>query len=315
MKIFALLAVLACLIGPFSVKASSLEDMPTIVPRPTTEPPVKVEAVKLDGAPEVDGRGLEWEEVPEAVAPLWPTVKRDPDNHLGPVDLRIKAGVFEETLYLMLHWPDPLPNATHLSWVWDFTMNRYFPGTDLEDRLALRFALDDKFSACPLAGSPQGADLWLWRAARTNPVGYALNAFHLVSASSLTDGRPWKLPDGEVRWLAIRPDQGGDDFTYTLSYDSYRGDIVPRYIVNKAEKLSAIQKRIVAKGIWLEGFWTLELARAFDSEVPADVVFRPGTVFEMSVSAANRGEGAHESVSPLIKLIIPHSEEIQTAHN
>jgi hypothetical protein len=286
--------------------------MPTIVPRLITEGPIKVEAVSLEEEPSMDGRMLEWEEVPEAVVPLWPTVDRDPDNHLGPVDLRIKAGVFQDVLYLMLNWPDPLPNATHLSWVWDFTMNRYRPGGDLEDRLALRFGWGDGFEACPLSGPPHRADLWLWRAARSNPVGYALDAVQVVGDSPIPDGRPWRLPDGRVRWLAIRPDEG-EDFIYARTYSGYRGDIVPRYIVKKAEKLSGSRKDVEAKGIWLEGFWTLELARALDTGSTDDIVFRRGEVVELSISASNRGEGAHESVSPLIKLILPQPTEKQTA--
>lgn len=306
------LAALFLLARPSGAFSSSPEDMPTIVPRVVAEEPVKLEAVSLGDQPAVDGRGLEWEDVPEAVVALWPTVARDPDNHLGPVDLRIKAGVFEETLYLMLNWPDPLPNATHQSWVWDFTMNRYRPGNDLEDRLALRFGLNEGFAACPLTGPPQLADLWIWRAARSNPAGYALDAVHVVKDSPISDGRPWRLPDGSVRWIGIRPDEG-EDFTYTLTYSGYKGDIVPRFIVKKAEKLKGSRKDVKAKGIWLEGFWTLELARAFDTGSPDDIVFRLGEVVELSISASNRGEGAHESVSPLIKLILPQPTEKQTA--
>lgn len=292
--------------------ASPPGEVPTIYPRASGEATVKAHAVELGDEPILDGRDLEWEEVPEAVVPLWPTVERDPDNHLGPVDLHLKAGIYEGVLYLRLRWPDPLPNATHLSWVWDFTRNSYRPGTDLEDRLALRFGWGEGFSACPLAGSPHRADLWLWRAARSNPVGYAMDAVQVVSDSPLNDGHPWRLPDGSVRWLAFRLDEG-EDFTYTKTYSGYRGDIVPQFIVKKAEKLSGSRMDVEAKGIWLDGFWTLEMARGLDTASPDDVPFRRGEVVELSISAANQGEGAHESVSPLIKLILPPEDQKQTA--
>lgn len=309
----AILAASLIIIGLLAPSAIyCAQDVPTIYPRTSTEAPVKAEAVELDDEPTLDGRDLEWEGVPEAVVPLWPTVERDPDNQLGPVDLHLKAGLFGDVLYLRFQWPDPLPNATHLSWVWDFTRNSYRPGSDLEDRLAVRFGWSEGFSACPLAGSPHRADLWLWRAARSNPVGYAVDAVQVVSDSPISGGHPWRLPDGRVRWLAFKLD-GGEEFTYTKTYSGYRGDIVPKFIVKKAEKLSGSRMDVEAKGIWLDGFWTLELARSLDTTSPDDVLFRRGEVVELSISAANQGAGAHESVSPLIKLILPPEDQKQTA--
>jgi hypothetical protein len=280
------------------------QEIPTIYPRTIKEGPIELTVVPLADEPTLDGRDLEWKEIQEAVVPLWPTVERDPDNHLGPVDLMLKAGSFKDRLYLLLRWPDPSPSTTHLSWVWDFTTNSYRQGQDREDRLAIRWGLDESFRACLLGGPPHRADLWLWQAARTNPVGYALDATQLVSLKPIADGKPWRTPGGKVRWLALRLDKGAA-FTYSPKYSSYKGDIVPRFIVKKAEKLSGSRKDVEAKGLWVEGYWTLEMARNFKTDDPNDIAFERGSVVELAISAANRSEGAHESVSPLIRLRFP----------
>ena len=147
---------------------------------------------------------------------------------------------------------------------------------------------------------PHHADIWFWKARRTNPSGFADDKWQTLSSEDHKDAKPVQSPMHGELYLRRVGDAGQSAYAEKLPYD-YQGDIVSRYALRQPQ---GSRGDIRAKGQWQDGAWTIEFARRLDTGRPDDIVLIPGGVYLFAVSCYTMAAGTSLEVStqPLYKL-------------
>lgn len=90
-------------------------------------------------------------------------------------EARLQAVYTEDRIFLMVSWPDPTRSDLHHPWVWDQELERYVEGTQVEDSLLISLESGCEWTPSLLSGYVYDFDGWRWLAARTNPLGQAVD--------------------------------------------------------------------------------------------------------------------------------------------
>jgi len=144
-------------------------------------------------------------------------------------------------LFLLVRFPAAEERRRHRPWRWDATAQHYLSGDAEEQALTVLWR-----------GADGTADAWVWRADRTDAAGHA------------DDG--WFRPgDG------FRPDAGSPCWESRYVAE-FAGAELPRFYPQEPTGSLA---DVRARGIWEEGHWTVELARALETG-EADDLALPG---------------------------------------
>jgi len=146
-------------------------------------------------------------------------------------------------------------------WHWDDKMNIYVQGNEREDSLTLYFT-EKKDSSY--------ADIWVWRAGRTDVSGHADDLFFFGNAS---------FSAGNENLDGYRADKGENSW-YSKYYSTFSGPSVPRFY-NRAPSGSAAD--VKARGRWLDGRWTVEFERNLSTGFNDDMDFSDGKEFFLRI--------------------------------
>jgi hypothetical protein len=162
-------------------------------------------------------------------------------------------------------------------------------------------------------------DLWQWRAARSNPVGHAGDDWVFDYRWFDKGKNPFTSP-GEPKWMYDRSKTGFaaipearlgetlDKFPLIVGRNAVpfdatgpfkEGDLLPHPVVQEPEGSAA---DILARGVWRDGRWTVELRRKLDTGNPDDKALVPGKVYDVGFAVfedrvSNRRH--HVSLPPL----------------
>lgn len=220
---------------------------------------------KLSSRPVIDGSIGDWKNV----APINISLKGK--SNIGRVTF--KAGVFGDEVYFMAQWKDPTESTLHRPHVWDSKKKKYVGGKQREDRFALQFAMEGDYSADWLSGKTFKADMWHWKANRSNPVGLAHDKMTIISRQA--SRKAFQIKDKNGKFIYIRrPSDTGEKIYKSRRYSKKEKDVMPKYVLNKDASGSIAD--IKAKGVWKNGMWTLELKRKLNTSHGDDAVFRIG---------------------------------------
>lgn len=198
-----------------------------------------------------------------------------------------------EQVWFLLRWPDRDRSDVHRPWIWSPGEKAYVAGREVEDALALAFARDGRLSDCMLIGHEAAADLWTWRAVRTNPAGYAEDGTMTLSFQRIPRANYYQAKNGRMVWVKETADPGQPSYQAQVA-GAFAGERMPRYIQRTPSGSIA---DVTAKGVWKEGFWTVELSRKLSTGDPGDVVFTPNKEFFFSVAVFDHREGIDHSTS------------------
>jgi len=152
-------------------------------------------------------------------------------------DVAVKACVFKDRIYLLVQYQTGGEARSHRFWRWD-PQKKIYVSTDTRE---------ESVSIMLYGGKDAGNDIWVWRACRTDPAGFADDMFLKYGRLSLDVGRPC--------W-------------YSEYYGSFVGDVLPRF-QNRAPEGSAAD--VKAKGHWDRGRLTVEFSRKLDTKHPDDI--------------------------------------------
>jgi hypothetical protein len=237
--------------------------------------------------PELDGRLSEaaWEEA-EAFT-------FDVEGDSGAVKVAMSALWGEDRIYFLLRWKDKEASVEHHPWEWSEANGEYVVGKAVEDAVALQFPTKGRMGDCMLSGREAQADLWFWKAARTNPVGYAEDGTLTASTGRIPKANFYKAENKATVWIKEKRDAGTSPYRSQVA-GTFEGDSIRRYLPRKPSGSSA---DVRAKGLWGKGLWTVEFSRKLDTGDPADVVFKPKGERYFSVAVFNRRERREHSTS------------------
>jgi len=232
-----------------------------------------ITAGKVNEAPVIDG--IDNDQLWQNAAPL---VTRD---SLADMDIYLKAVYTDKEIFFLVRFPDPDESRTHKSWQWDAKRNLYDLGKDREDTFIFKWNME----AVPVdlsiyADNNYTADIWYWKANRTDPSGYADDKSHIFNSIASRNATRVTSRTGKTRYLSRLEDNGLGAYKSRIQ-TVHKDDIMPRY---ENRQPTASRADVRARGIWKDGWWTIELARALDTGFEDDIQFSPSKSFEFGVS-------------------------------
>jgi DMSO reductase family type II enzyme heme b subunit len=264
--------------------------------------PTTITAVRLDAAPMVDGDLKEWGDDGWTAIPVAPAVEDDPQNTTGRLEVRLKAAVAGDTLFIAARWPDDTPDTEYKPWLWQ--RNKYVRGKERDDMFAVRFHMSGTYDTCMLTDKTYTVDVWLWSAGRSNARGYADDMTHLVTTEQQDEAAEHEFKPGRMVYIRKQRDAGTPIYVYTRpERDKFKGERLPGVAYDEPPSGSVAD--VQAKGTWRNGHWHLEMARRLDTGQADDVILKAGTRIPGAVAVFNKGESEHKSVSGDLLFVLP----------
>lgn len=250
-----------------------------------------ITAVKVSKAPVLDGSGGD---------AAWRSAKSNSikDKRTGAL-ITLKAAYTSDHVYFLVRYPDTTRNDLHKPWVWNKDLEVYEIGPQREDTFYFKWNMSDKpVDLSNFADNDYTADIWYWKAHRTNPSGYADDKSHVFSGEPGKKATSLTSRTGKTRYLMRLGDTGSAAQSKRVLID-YEGDLVPQYVPEIPEGSRADVK---ARGVWNKGFWTIEFARKLDTGNSDDVQFSATSgekyLFGVSIKSCY-GEPINDSISNL----------------
>jgi hypothetical protein len=253
----------------------------------------------VDAPPALDGK---------ADDPAWaaaPKLSLDAERKLPP-DLGAKTKVSLQSVhttskvYFLVTWEDTTESIEHKPWVWNAGKSAYEEGPEREDMCSLAFEHTGRFVADMLA--PEGAtwDVWHWKAARTNPQGFAMDKLHRYTrAKPEGKAKQYDARDGKPLWIA-RPEDSGDTVEVKQPAPAtFAADKVPQYVPGTPRGSTA---DVPAKARWSDGRWTLEIERALDTGQADDTRFDLARSYRMALAVFDH-TGDMDKATGVIELV------------
>jgi len=231
---------------------------------------VFAEAIKmhrLKTPPVLDGNGADWKSIPFVIVSL---SKTWPDAITVVDKLYIKGGTYANDVYLYLEWSDETKNILHKPWIWNKAKGRYVKGPQREDRLAIQYVMDGDYTTDWFSGKAFKADMWHWKAARTNPLGLMHDKMTIISRQKIIRAAKHKSRSGKYIYIA-RPSDKGRKIYKARRYHSYQQDLMLKYELQQNAQGSVADVKAV--GIWHNGKWHIEIKRQRNTGHDDDVVF------------------------------------------
>lgn len=230
-------------------------------------------APKVDSGPVIDGDGADaqWKLASRVVT-------RD---KIAGIEVSLSAVYTDRKIFFLVDFPDPEPSTIHKAWQWDSEKKIYLMGPTREDVFVLKWNLEpNPVDLSIFADNAYRADIWFWKACRTDPVGFADDKHQSLHTEPFDGARQIMSKSKHPRYLIRSGDQGKAAYVTKIFTDN-QGETVPRF-----ENIIPTGSRadIRAKGRWADGRWTIEFSRALDTGHDDDIQFKPGGTYQFGIS-------------------------------
>ena len=223
----------------------------------------------------------------------------------------IKSICSKDQIYFLVRYKDKTENRHHKRFIWDKNLEMYKHGPTKEDSFIFKWPISQSVDDFSLkATSPYIADIWYWKAFRTDPKGYADDKRHIYSDTKLAKARSIIL--GKKIFYLSRPGDEGQSSYKSLIPTEKTNQEIDSY-AHRSPTLSRAD--VKAKGVHKDGMWTIEFSRALNTGHFDDIKFERKNSYKFGVSlneiagakpdpnSQNPNYGAGE-VSDTINLII-----------
>ncbi|MBF0192964.1 MAG: hypothetical protein HQL71_00340 [Magnetococcales bacterium] len=213
-------------------------------------------------------------------------------------DITIKSIHTNDHIYILVQYPDSNEERQHKTLFWDETLEMYKAGPEREDSFVIKWSMEVGPIDLSLSSNrPYQADIWYWKAARTDHAGYADDKMHNYSLYKQKKTKQLLSKSGRLFYLSRTGDKGKSAYS-TVFQDNYSGKRISRFIFRKPEGSRA---DVRAKGNFKNGVWTIEFARKLTTGHNDDVSFNLAGKYQFGVSIyeiAGRGKEVR-AVKPL----------------
>lgn len=265
----------------------------TVVPPKRRAQELELVSVPVKETPTLDGRAAEalWK-----TAPVVETL-----DYASQRPLTLQSVHTTEEIFFLVTYPDRAPSETHRSWGWDANEGVYKPLGDREDVFVFKWSMvGNRVNLSFRDAQPHRADIWYWKARRTNPMGYADDKMQIVQPEFQKDTAVLASPSYGSLYLVRPGDEGRAAFEEKIFY-TYQGDVLPRFY---AQQPQGSRADVRAKGTWSQGLWTIEFGRKLKTGHDDDLAFDLGGVYLFAVSCYEMAYGRVEAelTQPLYKL-------------
>ncbi len=240
---------------------------------PTASAAKDLKATKTDTPPIIDGNGDD---------PAWKMAEEiiTPDKITG-FDVRIKSLYSDTMLYFLVSFPDEDESRSHKDWVWDSATELYTIGHNREDVFVFKWNMESRPRDLSIfADNQYNADIWFWKACRTDPMGYADDKYQILSPLTMQKSAGLASRSGKTMYLLRANDAGAPAFRTKIRAE-YAGERIPRFIYQEP---SGSRGDVRAKGKWADGQWTLEFARALETGNSDDIDFNTAGTYQFGMS-------------------------------
>ncbi len=246
----------------------------------------------LTSEPVLDGSGLEWNAVSATTITLHSAV---PGKQPDVDSVIVKGGVFGDSVYFFAQWKDDTKDDTsHKPYVWSSEKKTYITAPEREDRFAMQFEMEGNYSANWFSGNLFKADMWHWKAYRSNTIGLAHDKMTIIS--DIQTKKAFKATAMNRKQIFIsRPGDKGDKLYKSMKYQEKKQDFMQKYILNPEARGSVTD--VKAKAAWENGVWSLELKRKLSTGHADDVIFAPGKSVKAGIAVFNRVSGSNHDTS------------------
>ena len=230
-------------------------------------------SIPVDAAPVVDGSASEsfWQTAP-------PITTLDFSSQ-RPITLRSAHAKGE--IFFLVSFPEDTPHETHKTWKWDPKEEVYREGNDREDVFVFKWSMSGNNVDLRLRQPmPHIADIWFWKAVRTNPSGYADDKGQGISLKGGAMARKLQSPKHGTLYFERWGDSGKPPWEDKVYYE-YKGDSLPQFAPRQP---SGSRGDVRAKGVWSKGQWTIEFARKLKTGHDDDLAFATGGTYLFAVA-------------------------------
>ena len=218
---------------------------------------------KTSQEPLVDG--LETEDIWKNLAAV---TTFDP---VAQIEIKIKSAYSDSKIFFLVSFPDKNESRIHRRWLWNKDDTIYIEGPEREDVFVFKWKLAETTKDLSIfSDETYEADIWFWKACRTDPQGFADDKIQRLLNYPAKDTFEVTSKSDKKMYIKRQGDLGRSSYKTRILID-YEGDMVHRYILRQPESSRADVK---AKGMWKDGRWTIEFARALVTGNGDDVNFR-----------------------------------------
>lgn len=270
-----------------------------------------------------------WSQVSGMIVPVMPMMTPELWGQWNTVELKSLHN--DTDIYFYVRWSDPTQSI--FKSIWRRTSDGWENSGENEDRMGFAWDIQGSLSSSAFRGFRRGrgmmmggcatlchvaqdapdkltmtttytggvADLWQWKAARTNPSGYADDQYF--------DSEDHKGDEGESAYTDNKSENesepaymfaGGVETSAHLFEDDAEffddsmfgeGDTLPGYVLRKP---SGDRKDVEAVGVWEDGYWTVVLKRSLVTNSDTDVQFASGLTYPFGIAIFdNAGDEKH----------------------
>jgi hypothetical protein len=211
---------------------------------------------------------------------------------IANIDIQLKAAYSDDTIYLTAHFADATEDRKHRSLVWNSELGSYENGPTREDVFVVKWNMSPHDNDLTLhSDRPYRADVWFWKAHRTDHSGHADDKLQFYTTTRKKNGQQLISTSGKIFYLQRLGDDGDSAYLPKL-YVNYVEPVVEKYELTTP---SSSRADILAKGVWSDGYWTIEFARKLDTGHGDDLQMDPARRYHFGVS---RYEIAGRAIEP-----------------
>jgi hypothetical protein len=251
---------------------------------------LEIPSVKVEKAPDIDGAGMD---------AVWTKVKPiSIEDSASRAKILLRSVYTADQVFFLVQFPDTAENFLHKPWIWNAAEKKYESGPNREDTFVFKWnMMDHDVNLSNFSDDDYRADVWYWKANRTNPAGYSDDKSQILGSQPIKKSTELTSTSGKARHLGRYSDAGKAAYKELKTLTEYQGDLVDRYPASTPEGSRA---DVQAKGSWNGGFRTIEYARALNTGHEDDLQFEPvsGKAYLFGVSIFSLYGRPHIENSP-----------------
>lgn len=202
-------------------------------------------------------------------------------DNTANLDIAIKSVHTNDKIYFLVTFSDDEESRDHKNWDWDSINELYKMGPQREDIFIFKWNMEKTPVDLSLSSDDfYKADIWFWKACRTDPIGYADDKLQTTGPQETPETAKITSKSGKTIYLQRLGDQGTAAYKNTL-YPDFIKSSMPHF-----EHIKPTDSRadVKAKGTWKDRQWTIEFERNLTTGHLDDISFDTKEIYQFGIS-------------------------------